>query len=184
MKKIASFGVLTLALASAFSVNADSTGTISFKGSVTDATCDVNVDGGGMDATVQLPIVTASDLSVAGKTSGRTNFNLGLSNCDVGTSDSPSVAAYFQPGATVDPTTGRLVQTDDTGAKNVSLQLRDGTNNSVIAAGDSSQMQSASFANVVAGQDVVLPYSVEYYAEGEATAGAVASSVVYNLQYK
>ncbi|WPU21968.1 fimbrial protein [Cedecea neteri] len=184
MKKIAALGALALLMGSVFQANAASTGTITFNGSITDATCDVSVDGTGADATVQLPVVAASELASAGQTTGRTNFTLGLSNCNLGEGDSASVAAFFQPGTTVDSATGRLIQTDAAGAENVSLQLRDGTNDSVIFAGDSSQMTTAAFKNVEAGKDIKLPYSAEYYAEGKATAGAVASSVVYNLQYK
>lgn len=184
MKKIAALGALALLMGSVFHTNAASTGTITFNGSITDATCDVSVDGAGMDASVTLPVVAASELASAGQTSGRTTFTLGLSNCNLGTADSASVAAYFQPGTTVDSATGRLIQTDAAGAENVSLQLIDGTNDSVIFAGDSSQMTTAAFTEIEAGKDVKLPYAAEYYAEGEATAGAVVSSVVYNLQYK
>lgn len=184
MKKTTALGIIAISMASAFSANAASTGTITFNGSVTGATCDVVVDGGSMNATVNLPAVPASDLASAGATSGRTNFTLGLKDCDLGDGETASVAAYFQPGATVDTVSGRLRQTDSSGAENISLQLRDGTNNSVIIAGDSSQMDSAAFTEITSGGNTSLPYSVEYYAEGEVTAGAVTSSVVYNLQYK
>jgi major type 1 subunit fimbrin (pilin) len=117
-------------------------------------------------------------------TTGRTNFDLQLTNCTVGADGAKTVAAYFQTGATVDNTSGRLKQTDTAGAKNVSLQLRDGTNTNVIFVGSSTQQNTNNFVDISSATSVTMPYSVEYYAEDTASAGAVASSVVYNLQYK
>lgn len=172
-----SFGVVSMA-------NATSTGTITFNGEVTDTTCEVSVNGQGADATVVLPTVPATELKTSGMTTGRTNFDLQLTNCTVGADGAKTVAAYFQTGATVDNTSGRLKQTDTAGAKNVSLQLRDGTNTNVIFVGSSTQQNTNNFVDISSATSVTMPYSVEYYAEDTASAGAVASSVVYNLQYK
>ncbi|WP_227318563.1 fimbrial protein [Cedecea davisae] len=184
MNKFASLSAVAVLMTSAFAANAASTGTITFNGMVTDTTCDVTVDGQAADATVVLPTVPATELASAGQTTGRTNFNMSLKDCVVGTQGEKTVAAFFQTGATVDNNTGRLKQTETTGASNVSLQLRDGTNDNVIFAGNENQATSNNFAEIKDGEDVTLPYSVEYYAEGKSTAGVVASSVVYNLQYK
>ena len=184
MKKIASLTVIAVVMGSAFAANAASTGTITFNGMVTDTTCNVGVDGQGADATVTLPTVAATDLSVAGQTTGRTSFNMSLSDCAVGSEGENTVSAFFQTGATVDNNTGRLKQTTATGAENVSLQLRDGTNNAVIFAGNQNHMTSNAFVTIKDGEEITLPYTVEYYAEGVAKSGVVTSSVVYNLQYK
>lgn len=184
MKKIASLSVIAVLMGSAFAANAASTGTITFNGMVTDTTCNVDVDGQGADATVTLPTVPATELSAAGQTTGRTNFNMALSDCVVGSEGENTVAAFFQTGATVDNNTGRLKQTAAAGAENVSLQLRDGTNDNVIFAGNQNQVTSNAFAEIKEGEEIKLPYSVEYYAESAATSGVVTSSVVYNLQYK
>ncbi|STS63043.1 putative fimbriae; major subunit [Klebsiella aerogenes] len=89
--------------------NAASTGTITFNGELTDTTCDVDVNGQGADATVTLPTVSINQLTKPGNTAGRTSFNMNLSNCVIGTVGGHSkVAAFFQPGDTVDLSTGRL----------------------------------------------------------------------------
>lgn len=175
---------VAFSLGMASMASATSTGTITFTGEVTDTTCEVSVNGDGADATVTLPTVPATELKTTGLTTGRTNFDLQLSNCSVGANGANTVSAYFQTGSTVDTTSGRLKQTDTSGAQNVSLQLRDGTNSNVIFVGSSTQQSTNYYANIASATSVTLPYSVEYYAEDAATAGAVSSSVVYNLQYK
>lgn len=182
---------------SVLTVNAASTGTVNFKGRVTGSTCNVNVDGQGADATVMLPTVPATELASAGDTTGRTSFVMTLTDCslhltpptddDEGYWSESYVSAYFQAGATVDSNTGRLKQTTASGAENVSLQLRDGTNNNVIVAGSQTQRTNNYFADIDVnnqGEGIKLPYAVEYYAEDATTSGIVTSSVVYNLQYK
>ncbi|WP_373408413.1 fimbrial protein, partial [Vibrio jasicida] len=94
--------------------------------------------------------------------------------------DADKVAAYFQAGATVDPSTGRLVNKATTdAATNVDLQLSeaDGT---VIKAGDSTQVYQTVDASA---GSATLNYGVEYFATGQSTAGAVDSSVIYSLSY-
>lgn len=163
------------------SVMASDTGTISFSGLITDTTCDVDISGAGAGATVTLPTVSADSLNAATKTNGKTRFTLSLSGCS---SSLTTAKAFFEAGSTVNNATGRLMNTDSAGASNVSLQLRDGQNNSVIAIGDPSQIDSSTgYVNISSGS-AVLPYFVEYYAEGTATAGAVTSQVTYNLVYK
>ncbi|VTM93058.1 major fimbrial protein StkA [Raoultella planticola] len=86
MKKTLMSTSLIAALAiSAFSVNAASTGTITFNGELTDSTCNVDVNGQGADATVVLPTVSVNQLTASGETTGRTSFNMNLANCVVGT---------------------------------------------------------------------------------------------------
>lgn len=182
---------------SVLTVNAASTGTVNFKGRVTASTCDVSVDDQGVDATVTLPTVPFTDLASAGQTAGRTTFVMTLTNCtqtffppanedEEGTMSESIVSAFFQAGETVDSRTGRLKQMALSGAENVSLQLRDGTNNNVIFAGSRAQRNTNHFVDVTGkkGEEIRLPYVVEYYAESAATSGVVTSSVVYNLQYQ
>lgn len=167
------------------SVNAASTGTINFNGKITDSTCNVNVDGQGVDATITLPTVPTTELVSPGQTTGRTAFNMALTDCQVGAVDgAKTVAAFFQTGATVDNNTGRLKQTSAGGATNVSLQLADGTSGSPIFVGSQNQITNSTFLSFENSPNVTLPYWVEYYAEGATTPGVVTSSVVYNLQYK
>ncbi|HFZ1711488.1 TPA: fimbrial protein [Citrobacter sedlakii] len=161
------------------------TGTITFNGAITDSTCDVSVAGGGADGTVNLPTVSASSIPAAGDVNGTTGFVMSLTNCS-GTSLN-TAKAFFQAGMTVDSNTGRLLNTDPTGAQFVSLQLRDGSDNSVIKVGDQSQTgPSAIGYHDISSGAANLPYLVEYYAEQDnaVTPGAVTSLVTYNIDYQ
>ncbi|EOZ9391015.1 fimbrial protein [Enterobacter cancerogenus] len=184
-KSVISLSLLAmLGLASASS-QAASTGTITFNGELTDTTCDVDVNGQGSDATVTLPTVSINQLTAAGNTTGRTSFNMNLSKCVIGTEGGHSkVAAFFQPGDTVDLSTGRLKNVGGD-ATNVDLQLLDASGNySVINIGNTDQVNDMAYVDIQADGTALLPYAVEYYANGQTTAGTVTSSVVYNLQYK
>lgn len=181
MKKSVIAASIVAALGSLPAVQAASTGTITFNGLLTATTCDVIVDGKAADATVTLPTVGINELNIAGKTTGRTGFNMVLSNCS---GSLKTASAFFQAGSSVDPVTGRLKNVSGS-ASNVSLQLRDGSSASqaIIAAGNTNQVANTSYVSTATGS-ATLPYSVEYYADGVTAAGTVVSSVVYNLQYK
>ncbi len=185
MKKLALGLALAAAMGVAGTAQAASTGTITFEGELTATSCDVNVDGQGSDATITLPTMGINQLDAAGKTAGRTNFVMDLTNC-AGTLK--TVAAYFEAGASVDPVTGRLKNAPGAdNATKVRLQLRDGSSTSydVIKAGDASQSTKTTFVTYDATEGTAtLPYAVEYYAEDATTAGKVNSSVVYSLMYK
>lgn len=176
--------LVSSALLSTSAMAAD-TGTITFNGAITDSTCNVSIEGGGADATVTLPTVSASSLQTAGDDNGKTRFNMALSGC-TGTALN-TAKAFFQPGNTVDSSTGRLLNTDLTGAQFVSLQLRDGSDDSVINVGDQNQTGTSAIGYVdISSGSATLPYFVEYYAEASnaVTPGAVTSQVTYNLDYQ
>jgi major type 1 subunit fimbrin (pilin) len=187
-------GLSLLAAMSASSAYAESTGTINFNGELTDTTCDVNIEGQGPDATITLPTVSINELTAAGQTTGRTSFNMALTNCQVTAADEengvaagPSkVSAFFQPGDTVDLSTGRLLNQTADGATNVDLQLLDASNAyAAINVGNTSQVNDTAYVDIdTATGTAEIPYAVEYYATDATTAGKVTSSVVYNLQYK
>ena len=181
MNKINSFVCLLAIFGASGMAQAASTGTITFEGELTATTCDVSVNGGSESETITLPVVGTNQLTEAGNTAGRTGFVLGLSDC-AGTLKTAS--AFFEAGSSVDLVTGRLNNMTGT-AKNVSLQLRDDSSDSrnVIQVGNTNQVAASTYVDVSSGS-ANLPYSVEYYANGEATAGTVVSNVVYSLQYK
>lgn len=175
MKKIITLSAI---LSAALAVNAQaSTGVITFNGELTASTCNVVVDGQSNDATVTLPTVSTSDLVVAGNTAGTTGFSMNLTAC---TGSLTTASAFFESGISTDASTGRLTNTTGT-ATGVTLQLRDGTNDAVINAGQASQKADTSYVAVA---DGVLPYTVEYYAEDATAAGTVISSVTYSIQYQ
>ncbi|WP_427838192.1 fimbrial protein [Acinetobacter baumannii] len=155
-------------------------GTITINGLVTDKTCDI-VTPAGKDFTVTLPTVSKQTLAVAGDVAGRTPFQINLANCSQG-----KVATYFEPGATVDFNTGRLLNQDATGAKNVNVQLLGSNNNfiPVLAAGANGAQANSQWVDVAEGASADLNYYAEYYATGASTAGKVTTSVQYTIIYQ
>lgn len=181
-KIISAFSMLAVLTVGANVANAASTGTITFNGELTDSTCDVDVNGQGPDATVVLPTISTNLLTAPGQIQGRTSFNMSLTGCTVADGKS-TVSAFFQPGSTVDLSTGRLLNVSGT-ATNVGLQLLDASNGfAPINVGNTNQVSDTAYVDMSSGS-AVLPYAVEYYADDATTAGTVVSSVVYNLQYK
>ncbi|MGI3022846.1 fimbrial protein [Vibrio alginolyticus] len=162
-----------------FNAFAASTGTITFVGEVTDTTCDVAVEGGSADSTVTMPTVSSSNLANVGDTAGRVEFDITLSSCS---SAAQGAYAFFESGANVDSSTGRLTNTGS--ATNVDLQILDVANAyTPIKVGNTLQ-HSDSVATAISGDTARLNYAVEYYASGASTAGDVNSSVTYTISYK
>ncbi|ATZ67136.1 MULTISPECIES: fimbrial protein [Acinetobacter] len=155
-------------------------GTITINGLVTDKTCNI-VTPAGKDFTVTLPTVSRQTLANAGDVAGRTPFQINLEDCSAG-----KVATYFEPGATVDFNTGRLINQAAAGAQNVDVQLL-GDNNQVIpvlAAGATGAQANSQWVDVVEGGSADLNYYAEYYATGASTAGEVTTSVQYTIIYQ
>lgn len=186
-KSVISASIFSIISATALSAQAESNGTITFNGALTDTTCEVVVADQGPDATVQLPDVSVKELTVAGRTRATTDFDMKLSDCVISSGGAHSkVAAFFEAGPTVDLSTGRLknMATVDN-ATNVDLQLLDASNNfAVIDVGSSNQKTNMAYVDINADGTAVLPYAVEYYATGQTTPGVVTSQVTYTLQYK
>jgi major type 1 subunit fimbrin (pilin) len=150
-------------------------GTITFTGQIYANTCTIN--GGSNNFTVNLPAaVSSSQLDIAGKTAGRTGFQIALTNCPAAT----NVHTFYEPGATTNGA-GRLINTDGTGAANVEIQLLNDDATAIKAGFADSQQNSKSVA--LSGNAATLSYFAEYYATGAATAGAVTSSVSYTIVY-
>ncbi|PXW44363.1 major type 1 subunit fimbrin (pilin) [Klebsiella oxytoca] len=182
-KSIINLSIVAVLGLAAVSAQAASTGTITFNGLLTDSTCNVDIEGQGADATVTLPTVGINELASTGKITGRTSFNMNLTGCTVGASTHAKVAAFFQPGTSVDLSTGRLKNMSGTATK-VSLQMRDASNDyAVINLGNTNQVTNTAYKDMTSGS-ALLPYAVEYYADDTTTPGTVVSSVVYNLMYK
>lgn len=156
-------------------------GTINFQGELVANTCDITIDGNASPATVILPTVAAATLASAGSTAGMTQFKIGLSNCQ-GMTATSTAAAFFENGSTVDTGTYNLVNTDLTGADNVQLQLLDATSSTAINVGNSNQKTNSSRHSIATGA-VEMPYAVQYYSLGGATAGNVQSQVNFSIDY-
>ena len=174
-KNLLAIPLLVLATSSVFAAD----GTITINGQVTDKTCTVNA-GTTKDFTVTLPTVSQSVLAVAGATAGRTPFTINLTGCTAGS----KVATYFEPGSTVDFSSGRLNNASGT-ATNVQVQLL-GSNNTaipVLAAGAGGVQTNSQLVAVTDGA-ANLNYYAQYYATGASTPGSVATTVKYTIIYQ
>lgn len=185
MKKIILITSLFTVMAGANSAGA---ATINFTGKITDVSCTATVSN-GTGADITLPVVAKNDLKASGDTAGNTPFTINLSTCSqagapiAGTL--PKASIYFEPGQNVNSATGRLINSghgvDD--AKFVELEILDGgTSGTPIKLGTSEQLVNMTQTQLKAGT-TQLNYAVRYYATGVATAGAVKSSVVYDVSY-
>lgn len=156
-------------------------GTITFQGKITDQTCDITTSGG--DFTVTLPTVSAKTLAKTGNVAGRTPFTIDLNNCP----EKSKVTAHFEPGSSVDQSTGRLdlqAPSADKAAKNVQIQLRDGNGEFLAVRGKPTAQDSSLWVETGSSGTAQLRYSAEYYATGAASAGDVLTSVQYTIVYQ
>jgi major type 1 subunit fimbrin (pilin) len=172
--------LLLVGAASASQIASATDGTITFTGSVTPQTCTINGNGSGSNNfTVPLPTVSTSALSAVGQVAGSTPFSIALTAC---TPASGNVQTYFEPGPTVDTTTGNLVLTTG-GATNVEIGLLNGDLSKITVGAAAASQNSKSVAISSAGA-ATLKYYAQYVATGVATAGAANSSVTYSLVYQ
>lgn len=148
-------------------------GQIDFTGSLVGTTCTIN--GGAPNFVVPMPPVSTTSLATAGSWAGRTPFAINLTDCDP---DTGNVSVYFEPGATVNPITGRLI-VDDT-SRNVEIGLLN-SDLTKIAAGAATQ--NSQVVSIDSGS-ATLNYYSQYESLGGATAGAANSRVQYTLTYE
>lgn len=173
MKKII-LAASALALGSVAAHAAD--GTVTINGKVTDQTCKVSANS--KDITVTLPTVGIGSLATATTTAGRTPFTINLENCKAG-----QVSAFFETGGNVDAASGRLNNTG--GASNVQVQLLSDSSVVIPVLANAAQAPVTTKATVAKDADsAALNYYAEYYATGAATAGNVATSVKYTINYQ
>ena len=168
--------VAAAALACSMSAQA-SDGTINFSGQLIASTCVVSAASAAQ--TVTLPTLATTALTAAGATAGKTAFSIAVTGCSAGTT---TAAAYFEPGPTVNSTTGRLI--NGGAATNVELRLTNASDYSTIdlSKTGSATAQNSLAASVAAGA-ATANYYAEYYATGATTAGLVSSSVTYSMVY-
>ncbi|AKM45426.1 fimbrial protein [Burkholderia contaminans] len=179
-KKALGFLVATFGLA-AVSVAHASDGTITFNGSIQATTCQI--ENASKDVAVSLPTVGAAALGDAGKTSGRTPFELRLTGCTADEKNPQKVRTFFEAGADVDTSTGRLNNSiTDGGAKNVQIQVLNDQHEQILL-GQAGDQKSQAVAIDTDGK-AVMKYFAEYYATGKAEAGKINSKVQFSLSYE
>lgn len=174
MKKVIFAAVSGLALMGAQSAYA-ADGQITITGEVVDAACDIAVNGGASDATVQLPSVSKSSLANAGDIAGSTPVMMSLSNCPV----SGSVRAFFE-AMNVDQATGNLVNLGT--AQNVQVQFANTAGLAIDMRNQDQNMFTAFVDDAGVGR-ADMQYNVQYVATDAAVAGTVDTVASYTLEY-
>lgn len=160
------------AVVSAFSASA-ADGTINFSGSISNQTCTIEGNTGTTAKTVNLDRVAASSMAVVGQPAGRKNFTLALSGCT-----GSSALVRFEPGATVDASTGNLInQTAD--GSNVQIQI---LNENLVPI--NLQTNANSLSTAITDETANIKFFAQYIAAtAAATAGQVTSSVQFSMDY-
>lgn len=161
-------------LLSVFSINASAAdGQITFTGSIIANTCTVN--SGTNDLTVNLGVVPASALAVAGEIAGNQAFDIALSGCAGGAT---KVAAKFESlnlGAD-----GFLKLNPASTASNVVIGIWD---QGGILQPINGVVPTSSYVDIASGS-ATLSYVAAYQATGAAQVGSANSQVAYTLSYQ
>lgn len=188
--KIVSASAIALGLAFAGSASAQSAGTISFIGSVADATCTVSGGAGANPGvgsfSVDLVQADPADLDTAGDTINAKTFNVviggpGQASCVNGTI---ATMSFLANSPQIDAATGNLnnaLPANQNGAENVQIQLLNGGQGGAainLATGSYSAVSPA-----VANNTAIIPFGVQYFATGAATPGVINTSVGYQVVY-
>ncbi|MDG6894737.1 fimbrial protein [Volucribacter amazonae] len=181
MKKLVLATLITASLG--FSQLAGATqGTITFNGTITDATCKVKIGSEDTNGTVTLPTVSKTVLNADGKTAGTTPFTITLSECS-GLGTLTSAKPFFETNSDVNTTSGRLVNTLTTGnATNVEIQLL--LDDASTAINIASSNQGIAAQPVTSNQSQTYNFYAQYYATGASTAGDVTAKATYTIAYE
>lgn len=155
---------------------AASLNTITFKGEVSDQTCQVTVNGNSGSPIVVLPTVPASALGTAGETAGETPFTIAVTGCTVPLADLNIKTTFLGANVNVG---GNLGSTGT--AQNVAIQLLNGAAGTPITL---SGMTSVPGLILRTGATSAShDFAARYIATGASTSGTVSASAQYALDY-
>jgi len=193
MKLKTGVSLLSLAVCAAMSGAAlAQSGTLQINGSISPVSCTPTISGPNVSGnTITLLPAFINDYPTAGATGGAQAFTFEWSGCSI--AGVTNVWVHFGAGGANVDANGRIVPTN--GSTNMRFELlNDGTSGTPIVAGGTAGAQpNASQGSAVAftggpnpNWTAVKTYAVRYYANQPLTiadAGAVESSVTYNVQY-
>jgi len=193
MKLKTTLSLLSLAVCAAMSGAAlAQSGTLQINGSISPVSCTPTISGPNVSGnTITLLPAFINDYSTVGATGGAQAFTFEWSGCSI--AGVTNVWVHFGAGGTNVDGNGRIIPTN--GSTNMRFELlNDGTSGTPIVAGGVAGAQpNASQGSAVAFTGGPNPnwtatktYAVRYYANQPLTiadAGAVESSVTYNVQY-
>jgi len=162
-------------------------GTISFEGTISDATCEIS--GGdeanpsqGANFKVALPVVSVTALAKAGQVAGDTPFHINLSGEKCPNDKIANVVFERAQSTNIDAATGYLKNTETTGgAGNVYVRILN-KDKTVLAL---NQANASHQPVTISGNKARFSYWGQYAAVGNAaTAGTVKTNVVYSITYQ
>jgi len=157
-------------------------GTITFNGTVSSQTCQINA-GTGKDFAVDLPTVAASALE-SGTVAGLKNFHITLTGC----APAGKVRAYFPPSSSVDVTTYQLKNVLTSGAATgVQIQILDAETLLPIKVGADQGEQDSPWFDIDTNGTADMKYLAGYIKEAGAASvqsGGVMANVNYTVEYE
>lgn len=158
----------------------DQSGTITVNGSIYTSTCTIN--NGTKNIIVQLVPVQAKQFKNLGDTTGEQTFDIALTGCS-GTPLNKANTRFVATSSSVDAN-GKLINqiTDNSGAKNVAIELLD--NGTPIDPNKPYGSQGTT-AKTISDNAVTLTYTARYYALGSSVLpGKVQGQVTYQIAYE
>lgn len=156
---------------------AASQNTITFKGQVSDQTCQVSVNGNSSSPIVLLPTVASNELASANATAGETLFTIDLSGCTAPASDLAIKTSFLGANVTAAGNLGNAGT-----ATNVAIQLLDGAGGTAVSLNGITSVAGLTLktGETTASHD----FAVRYISEtGSATPGTVSATAQYALDY-
>jgi major type 1 subunit fimbrin (pilin) len=162
-----------------------SDGQINVAAGVAATTCQISGMGGTNNFTVPMPTISSARLAQPGAADGLTRINIMLTNCGPTPITSNWVHTFFEPGPTVDVSSGNLIPATGAGtASNIEVALLTSMLSKIhLGAPDKAQgtLPTIIAANTRSGQ---ITFYAEYVAVGgPAGPGTVNTSVVFDLAY-
>lgn len=188
MKVLNKVALLAILLSAGTAAAAED-GTITFTGSISDATCtitggDATGESSTPDFTVHLPSVSTTALASDGQRAGDTPFHISLSGANCPNGKVASVYFELAQSTNIDTTTGNLKNTV-TKASGGAEKVQVGLLNSSKAILNLNTANDSAETVTISGNTARFDYWAQYVATGgAATAGTVTSDVVYSIKYQ
>lgn len=175
MKKLTLPATVLLALV-AGGAQAATGGQISFTGHVLEDTCDVSVNGGGADASINLPSISTSEFDTVGSTAGEQRFTITLNGCSVGQTYKVDFGS-----ANINPGTGNLtfngealsmsgIELQIANEELEAIDLRTNDNNASKLLEEAGPLEFAYYARYVQTSELV-------------SAGTADTALLYSIRY-
>jgi len=175
MKKLAFLTASVVSALFASQAFAVSGNTITFQGEVTTDTCSVTINGSDAKPVVLLPTVSVDALKVGGATTGNTTFELDVTGCSA-KDDSTIYAEFIGNNVSTNGNLKNMATTNPAGKVEIRIIKAD------ESAFNFSTKQTDKLTPLKSGATNAT-YTAQYYADGQATAGAVEATLQYAISY-